>query len=137
MTRGEILNLFSGFCPVSGSPVIPTERPEFRVPVKKAGSPQEIVVGDIYFCCTPCVCDTMEFVRTDKVALNTTSGVETFNALVIGNTTLQCVMNASLSKQRLWLCHKNGFINTFATIPALVSFKSVSLNCDLRLILVR
>ena len=95
MTRGEILNLFSGFCPVSGSPVIPSERPEFRVPVKKAGSPQEIVMGDIYFCCTPCVCDTMEFVRTDKVALNTTSGVDTFNALVIGNKTLQSIMNAS------------------------------------------
>lgn len=85
MTRGEILNLFSGFCPVSGSPVIPTERPEFRVPVQKAGSPQETVMGDIYFCCTPCVCDTMEFVRTDQVDLNTTSGVETFNALVIGD----------------------------------------------------
>ena len=103
MTRGEILNLFSGFCPVSGSPVIPSERPEFRVPVKKAGSPQEIVMGDIYFCCTPCVCDTMEFVRTDKVDLNTTSGVETFNALVIGNTTLQSIMNASLGEQRLRL----------------------------------
>merc|ERR1712045_1002321 len=86
MTRAEILNLFGGFCPVSGSPVSPSPgRIWQRVPVQKAGNSSEVVTGDIYVCCWPCVCDTMEHVRTDQVNINTHNGVETFDALVIGN----------------------------------------------------
>jgi len=86
MTRAEILNLFGGFCPVSGSPVSPSPgRIWQRVPVQKAGNSSEVVTGDIYVCCWPCVCDTMEHVRTDQVNINTRNGVEAFDALVIGN----------------------------------------------------
>ena len=89
MTRAEILNLFGGFCPVSGSPVSPSPgRIWQRVPVQKAGNSSEVVTGDIYVCCWPCVCDTMEHVRTDQVNINTRNGVETFDALVIGKLKL-------------------------------------------------
>ena len=54
------------------------------------------------------------------------------------DTTLQYVMNAKLSKHRFWHCHENGLIKTIQTIPhnLLVSVKSASLYCGLRIILV-
>jgi len=87
MTRGEILNAFSGFCPVSGSPVRPTSSKVWQqVPIKRAGNSNEEVEADVYVCCWPCVCDMMEVVRTDQVDMPTLGGTnQTFNALVIGN----------------------------------------------------
>ena len=56
-----------------------------------------------------------------------------------GGTTLQSKMNAKLSPQRFWACHENELIKTIQTIPhnPYVSFKSASLNCGLRFILVQ
>merc|ERR1711962_432660 len=90
MTKGEILNAFSGFCPVSGSPVSPAPWKIWQdVHIKRAGNSNSTLEADIYVCCWPCVCDMMEFVRTDQVDVVTTGRrVETFNALVIGNPCL-------------------------------------------------
>ena len=54
------------------------------------------------------------------------------------HTTLQSMMNAKLSPHRFWPCHENGLIETIQTIPhnPYVSFKSTSLCCGLRIILV-
>ena len=48
------------------------------------------------------------------------------------------MMNAKLSLHVFWHCHENGLIKTIQTIPhnLYVSFKSASLYCGLRLILV-
>ena len=48
------------------------------------------------------------------------------------------MMNAKLSPHRFWPCHENGLIKTIQTIPhnLYLSFKSASLYCGLRLILV-
>ena len=53
-------------------------------------------------------------------------------------TTLQSIMNAKLSLQGFWHCHENRLIKTIQMIPhnLYVSFKSASLYCGLRLILV-
>ena len=53
-------------------------------------------------------------------------------------TTLQSLRNANLSQHRFWPCYENGLIKTILTIPhnLYVSFKSASLYCGLRLILV-
>ena len=53
-------------------------------------------------------------------------------------TTLQSWMNTKLSLHRFWPCHENGLIKTIQTIPhnLYVSFKSASLYCGLRIILV-
>jgi len=87
MNREEILNLFGGFCPVSGSPVSPTPSRVWRqVPIKKAGNSNEEIEADVYVCCWPCVCDMIEFARTDPVDMPTLGGRnQTFDALVIGN----------------------------------------------------
>ena len=111
MTRAEILNLFGGFCPVSGSPGSPSPgRIWQRVPVQKAGNSSEVVTGDIYVCCWPCVCDTMEHVRTDQVNINTRNGVETFDALVIGKLKLYILKT---SETRFW-----SGVEAIAEIPA-------------------
>ena len=56
----------------------------------------------------------------------------------IPNIALQSIMNAKLSLQGFWHCHENKLIKTIQTIPhnLYVSFKSASLYCGLRLILV-
>ena len=48
------------------------------------------------------------------------------------------MMNAKLSPHRFWPCHETGLIETIQTIPhyPYVSFKSTSLCCGLRIILV-
>ena len=53
-------------------------------------------------------------------------------------TTLHSKMNAKLSKQRFWHCHKNGLNMTIQTIPhnLYVSVRLTSLYCGLRHILV-
>ena len=52
------------------------------------------------------------------------------------STTLQFIMNAKLSLQGFWHCHKNRLIKTIQMIPhnLYVSFKSDPLYCGLRLI---
>ena len=54
------------------------------------------------------------------------------------STTLQSMIIAKLSPHRFWPCHENGLTKTIQTIPhnLYVSFKSASLYCGLRLILV-
>ena len=53
-------------------------------------------------------------------------------------TTLQCKMNANLSRHRFWPCHENGLIKMIQTIPhnLYLSVKMTSLYCGLRIILV-
>ena len=62
------------------------------------------------------------------------------NVFAVGKTvkTLQCMMNAKLSKQRFRHCYENVLIRTIQTIPRnlCVSVKLTSLYCGLRLILV-
>ena len=86
MSKAEVLNLFGGFCPVSGSPVYPSPSRVWQdIPVQRAGGgPNDLVSGNVYVCCWPCVCDLMEFVKTDKVDIQTIGGNQTLNALVIG-----------------------------------------------------
>ena len=52
--------------------------------------------------------------------------------------TFQSMLNAKLSLHRFWPCHENGLIKTIQAIPQnlYVSFKSTSLYCGLRIILV-
>ena len=54
------------------------------------------------------------------------------------DTTLQSIMNAKLGLHGFWHCHENGLIKTIQMIlhNLHVSFKSTSLYCGLRLILV-
>ena len=61
-----------------------------------------------------------------------------FTVEPIPRTTLQCMINVKLSKQRFQHCYENRLIKTIQMIPhnLYVSVKLTSLYCGLRLILV-
>merc|ERR1719461_1107936 len=42
-------------------------------------------IGMMYFCCWPCVCDTMDFIRADTKTIQTADGERQYHFAVIGN----------------------------------------------------
>jgi len=84
MDTGTFETMFSGFCPVSGSPVSNGRSP-YQVEVKSAVEGKAAITGFIYFCCSPCVCDTIDLVRTDTRTVYTKEGRKTYDFLVIGD----------------------------------------------------
>jgi len=86
MTAEEIRTLFGGFCPVSGSPVSPTTQNVWSaVPIKRAANTHQVQRGNVHVCCWPCVCDLQEFVKVDRLDVQTRDGTVTFDVLVIGD----------------------------------------------------
>ena len=85
LTESDIYHLFSGFCPVSGSPVNPSSHNLWQgVGVKNATDTTSTVSGNIHVCCWPCVCDLQALVKADSLTIRTSDGRKHFNALVIG-----------------------------------------------------
>merc|ERR1712062_664668 len=85
-SASEIRELFGGFCPVSGSPVRPSNRNLWtNIPFKSASDPSQTVSGSSHVCCWPCVCDLQEFVKADTLEVDTKYGRTTFDVLVIGD----------------------------------------------------
>ena len=80
----EFVNLFAGFCPVSGSPVNPVPQNTYLYSLPRLGS-SELAVGLIHHCCTPCVCDTQDLVRTDSKTITLKDGPHPFTFAVIGD----------------------------------------------------
>ena len=86
-----------------------------------------------------CLEEQLRNVFTNKGIIDLPSRqIITYLALLIFDcplTTLQSIMNATLSKQMFWHCYENGLIKTIQTIPhnLYVSFKLTSFNCGLRL----
>jgi len=78
-----IKQLFRGFCAVSGSPVRPVshKRHKYTLPMVAGGN----ATGFLYHCCSPCVCDTQEFIKLDTKTIETKSGMQQFKFQVIGN----------------------------------------------------
>merc|ERR1711997_502440 len=66
LSASEIRELFGGFCPVSGSPVRPSNRNLWtNVQFKKASNLSQTEFGNVRVCCWPCVCDLQKFVKSD------------------------------------------------------------------------
>ena len=84
MDTATFETMFSGFCPVSGSPVSNGRSP-YQLSVKSAVEGQPSKTGFVYFCCSPCVCDTVDLVRTDTRTVYTQDGKQTYDFLVIGD----------------------------------------------------
>lgn len=77
--------MFTGFCPVSGSPIgSPGPRTFWNMSLPWAGT-HEKIAGGIHFCCWPCVCDTADFIRVDTKTVEVKDGTFQFNFLVLGN----------------------------------------------------
>jgi len=91
LTKDELLHVFGGFCPVSGSPVNPSTSNLYTGLKVKRASSEEYDFVNVHVCCWPCTCDIQDFVRTDPLKVKVKSDVgekivqHTFQALVIGD----------------------------------------------------
>mmetsp|Transcript_86648 Transcript_86648/g.279842 ORF Transcript_86648/g.279842 Transcript_86648/m.279842 type:complete len:378 (-) Transcript_86648:65-1198(-) len=94
MTNTRLLNLFGGFCAVSGSPVRPSDFNRYKLTLDRVDGSGK-VAGFMHYCCWPCVCDTQDFIRVDTRRVATSDGEKTYNFAVIGNP---CDHEEELSK---------------------------------------
>eukprot|EP00501_MAST-03F_sp_TOSAG23-6_P000400 GSMAST32.ASY1.ANO1.412.1 assembled CDS len=63
MSHKKLLQMFSGFCAVSGSNRL----------------------GFMHYCCWPCVCDTQDFLHVDTKCVTTKDGPRVYHFVVMGN----------------------------------------------------
>ena len=68
--------------------MIPSNQNLWTIQFKKASDSSQIDSGNVHVCCTPCVCDLKEFVKTDTLEVDTKDGKTTFDVLVIGKKNL-------------------------------------------------
>jgi len=91
LTKDDLLHVFGGFCPVSGSPVTPSERNLFTGLKVKRVSSDVFDSVNVHVCCFPCMCDIQEFTKTDELTVKVKSDVDgeivdhIFQVLVIGD----------------------------------------------------
>ena len=85
VSKESFHTLFTGFCPVSGSPVQPSEYNTYRysLPGVLPGSPP--TVGTLHHCCAPCVCDTRDMIHADVKTVQLANGAHQFSFAVIGD----------------------------------------------------
>lgn len=86
MTHEKLVQMFTGFCAVSGSPIRPSDYNRYKLMLPIVGSPEgKRQQGFLHYCCWPCVCDTQDFIRTDSKTIKTLSGERVYRMAVIGN----------------------------------------------------
>merc|ERR1740123_2137537 len=86
MTKATFEHMFSGFCPVSGSPIgSPGQRTLWKMTLPLAVDETKEIDGGIHFCCWPCVCDTVDFIRVDTKTVRLKDQSYQFNFLVLGD----------------------------------------------------
>ena len=72
-TVEELGSLFSGFCPVSGSPIggpSPANRYKYTLRTLSGGTTS----GFMHHCCAPCVCDTLDMIQADTKTVRLADG---------------------------------------------------------------
>lgn len=88
MSDEMLQTMFSGFCAVSGSPVRPSPYNRYLLRLPGApGSPlgESTHSGFLFFCCWPCVCDSLDFFHVDTKTIDTADGPRTYRFLVLGS----------------------------------------------------
>jgi hypothetical protein len=83
LPAATIERLFTGFCPISGSPL--PEDPHTRYWEVLTRIDGSRVAGISHHCCWPCICDEQDFTRVDKKTIHTSSGPQTYDVIVIGD----------------------------------------------------
>lgn len=85
-TAAEFATLFSGFCPVSGSPVSPTDYNAYHYTLPLVQGGGRTASGIMHHCCAPCVCDTLDMIAVDTKTVALSGGIrQQFNFAVIGD----------------------------------------------------
>jgi len=94
MDKDTFAEMFSGFCPVSGSVIrSPGARTLWQMTLPHAVDESHTITGGIHFCCWPCVCDTADFIRVDTKTVELKDQTYQFNFLVLGDP---CEVNGTL-----------------------------------------
>lgn len=86
MDEATFRSMFSSFCAVSGSPVTPFPGKRWKMTLKQVTG--EDMIGMMYFCCAPCVCDTQDMIQVDTKTITTKDGPKQYHFVVIGNPCL-------------------------------------------------
>ena len=84
-TVEELTVAFSGFCPVSGSPVNPSEYNAYHYTLKSLVPGTATLSGLMHHCCAPCVCDTHDMIWSDTASVRLADGSAPLNVAVIGD----------------------------------------------------
>jgi len=82
MSTALYQTMFTGFCPISGSPVSGAHN---LFPMELKHVTGGMRNGSVYYCCWPCVCDTQAHVRVDDRTVKTADGSVSHQYLVIGD----------------------------------------------------
>ena len=84
MEYDTLIELFGGFCAVSGSTVRPGPHNRYRLNLSHVSGGSQL--GDMHYCCWPCVCDTQDFIRVDTKNVISADGIaRSLSFAVIGN----------------------------------------------------
>ena len=86
MDQARLEELFSAFCPISGSPIrAPSAQNRYLYSLPSVTAHPD-AVGFVNHCCTPCVCDTFDLVHADTKTIELSGGnAHTFTFTVIGD----------------------------------------------------
>merc|ERR1712178_158568 len=83
MTHQTFLGLAAGYCAVSGSPVQPSRAKRYKITLPALGGGD--VTGYMYYCCSPCACDTLDWIKVDTACIRTADGTRQHYVAVMGN----------------------------------------------------
>jgi len=84
MTHKMFVEMFQGFCAVSGSPVRPSDYTRYKLTLQNVDG-SGMTTGYMMYCCWPCVCDTWDFIKVDTKNITTKDGTRTYRFAVLGN----------------------------------------------------
>lgn len=85
MSHDILLDMFSAFCAVSGSPVRPSSYNRYKVDLEGVDGTGTKHRGFVQHCCWPCHCDTKDLIRMDTRNVSTVDGERSYRFQVIGN----------------------------------------------------
>jgi len=118
MTHEKLTHMFSGFCAVSGSPVQPMDRTRYRVALDKVGGGGK-KIGYTYHCCSPCICDSKDFIRIDTKNITMLGGeTRQYHFQVVGNP---CERPGELAKP---------FVDPFGRGQTTLNHEAPDVRCD-------
>mmetsp|Transcript_15723 Transcript_15723/g.33460 ORF Transcript_15723/g.33460 Transcript_15723/m.33460 type:complete len:694 (+) Transcript_15723:136-2217(+) len=116
LSTAKLTELFSGFCPVSGSPVRPFDGNRYQYELDRLGGGRS--TGVTYHCCAPCVCDTTDFLMVDSKSVQTADGLVALDFLVVGDP---CENAAAL---------QSPFVDPFSGTTETLQQVAPELRCD-------
>jgi len=77
-------HLASGYCAVAAAVVNPQDRTRYRLQLPMVGG--GVKQGLMYYCCWPCICDTLDFLKVDTKTVQLKDGTSrSYQFVVMGN----------------------------------------------------